>query len=418
MKTLYLDCGMGAAGDMLTAALLELFPQPEKIIEELNTLAIPHVTFSMERSTKCGILGTHVSVKIHGKEEDCHIHDELHHESSHEHCHDLHPHVHTYSHHEHQHVHEHSHNTLHGIEHILSHMNISEKIRTDVMNVYKLIADAESRAHGVPVSEIHFHEVGNLDAIADVTAVCILMDKLAPEKVIASPVHVGSGHVRCAHGVLPVPAPATAHILQGCPIYGGSIRGELCTPTGAALLKYFADDFGDMPVLKVSAIGYGMGKKDLEAANCIRAMLGETEYIKDSVYELNCNVDDMTAEQIGYALECFFKSGAVEAFTIPIGMKKSRPGTLIRVLCREEHKERLICELFKHTSTAGVRETKVQRSVLNRKVIEEHTKYGIIRRKDYSGYGVNRSKYEYEDLAHIASEYQISIEELLKNIHG
>lgn len=401
MKTLYLDCGMGAAGDMLTAALLELFPQRSEILEELNTLGIPHVHFSMEKSSKCGILGTHISVKVHGEEE-------------HEHCHE-HSHV---QHHEHHHSHEHSHNTLHGIEHILSHMHISEKIRNDVLAVYGLIADAESKAHGVPVSEIHFHEVGNLDAVADVTAVCILMEKLAPEKVIVSPIHVGSGQVRCAHGILPVPAPATAHILQGCPIYGGKINGELCTPTGAALLKYFADDFGDMPIMKVSAIGYGMGKKDFEAANCVRAMLGETDSSKDVMYELNCNVDDMTAEQIGFSLECFFKAGAVEAFTIPINMKKSRPGTLIRVICSGKLKDSLIQTMFKYTSTAGIREAKIERSVLERSITDVETPYGIIRRKDYSGYGVNRSKYEYDDLARIASKQQVSIEDLLKNIHG
>ncbi len=393
MKTLYLDCGMGAAGDMLTAALLELFPQPQKILDELNTLGIPHVEFSMEKTSKCGILGTHVTVKVHGEEE-------------HEHCHDGH------------HHHHHSHSSLHDIEHILSHMHITDKIQQDVMAVYNLIADAESKAHGVPVSEIHFHEVGNLDAIADVTAVCILMGKLAPEKVIVSPIHVGSGQVRCAHGILPVPAPATAHILQGCPIYGGKIKGELCTPTGAALLKYFANEFGDMPVMSVSSIGYGMGKKDFEAANCVRAMLGETDSSKDVMYELNCNVDDMTAEQIGFALECCFKAGAVEAFTIPINMKKSRPGTLIRVICKSELKDSLIQTIFKYTSTAGIRESKVERSVLERNLVEIETPYGSIRRKDYSGYGVARSKYEYDDLARIASGHQMSIEELLKNIQS
>ena len=166
MKTLYIDCGMGAAGDMLSAALLELFPQPEKIIEELNTLGIPHVEFSTEKVTKCGILGTHVTVKVHGQEE-------------HAHCHDHHHEGHTHSHH-------HAHSSLHDIEHILSHMHISDKIKNDVLGVYNLIAEAESKAHGVPVTEIHFHEVGNLDAIADVTAVCVLMDKLAPSKVIVS----------------------------------------------------------------------------------------------------------------------------------------------------------------------------------------------------------------------------------------
>ncbi len=402
MKTLYLDCGMGAAGDMLTAALLELFPHPDEILDELNTLGIPHVEFTAESSVKCGIRGTHMSVKIHGEEEGHHHHDDHHHDHSHEHGH----------------THHHAHNSLHGIEHILSHMTISDKIRKDVMAVYELIAEAESKAHGVPVAKIHFHEVGNLDAVADVTAVCILMDKLSPEKVIVSPIHVGCGQVRCAHGILPVPAPATAHILQGCPIYGGKIQGELCTPTGAALLKYFADTFGEMPVMTVSAVGYGMGKKDFEAANCVRALMGETDEQKDSMYELNCNVDDMTAEQIGFALERCFQAGAVEAFTIPINMKKSRPGTLIRVICRENLKETLIHTIFKYTSTAGIRETRVARSVLDRRITEVETPYGMIRRKDYSGYGVTRSKYEYDDLAHIASEHQISIEELLKNIRG
>ena len=391
MKTLYMDCGMGAAGDMLTAALLELFPQPDQIIKELNTIGIPHVKFSTEKVTKCGILGTHVTVKVHGHEE-------------HEH--------------HHQHSHHHAHSSLHDIEHILSHMHIPEKIRNDVMAVYNLIADAESKAHGVPVTEIHFHEVGTLDAIADVTAVCILMDKLSPEKVIVSPIHVGSGQVRCAHGILPVPAPATAHILQGCPIYGGKIYGELCTPTGAALLKYFADSFGDMPVMSVSSIGYGMGKKDFEAANCLRAMLGETTSSKDVMYELNCNIDDMTAEQIGFALECCFKAGAAEAFTIPTNMKKSRPGTLISVICREDLKETLIHTIFKYTSTAGIRETKVERSVLERTITEIETSYGSIRRKDYSGYGVSRSKYEYDDLSRIARKHDLSIEKILKNIES
>ena len=244
------------------------------------------------------------------------------------------------------------------------------------------------------------------------------MDKLAPYKVVVSPIHVGIGQVRCAHGILPVPAPATAHILQGCPIYGGKIKGELCTPTGAALLKYFADSFGDMPVMSISSIGYGMGKKDFEAANCVRTMLGETGASKDVMYELNCNVDDMTAEQIGFALECCFKAGAVEAFTIPINMKKSRPGTLIRVICKEDLKETLIHTIFKYTSTAGIRETRVERSVLERNISEIETPYGLIRRKDYSGYGVSRSKYEYDDLARAALEHQMSIHEILKNIEG
>ena len=400
MKTLYLDCAMGAAGDMLTAALLELFPNPEQLIDEFNHLGIPHVHFEKTTSVKCGITGTHLSVKVHGMVEGSH-------EETHEHCH---------GHHHEAGGHTHAHHTLHDIDHLLSHLNLSKKVREDVHAVYTLIAEAESKAHGVPVSEIHFHEVGNLDAVADITAACFLIDKLSPDQVIVSPIHVGSGQVRCAHGILPVPAPATAYILQGCPIYGGEIKGELCTPTGAALLKYFADDFGSMPVMKVQAIGYGMGKKDFKAANCVRAMLGEAKDEKDCIWELSCNVDDMTAEQIGYALDCFLKAGALDAFTMPIQMKKSRPASLLCVLCTKEQKEALLYQIFKHTSTAGIREKEISRSVLHRSITDVETPYGTIRRKDYSGYGVTRSKYEYEDLAAIASKHNLSIEEVLKNI--
>ena len=399
MKTLYLDCGMGAAGDMLSAALLELFPNPAKMVEQLNAFGIPHVHYEIEPSVKCGIKGTHLSVKVHGHEEEAHTH--FHHDG-----------------HEHDHVHTHEHRTLHDICHILSHLSLSDKVKKDVLSVYELLADAESKAHGVPVSEIHFHEVGNLDAIADITAVCYLLDQLSPEAIYASAVHVGSGQVRCAHGILPVPAPATAYLLKGCPIYGGTIQGELCTPTGAALLKYFVREFGPMPAMCVSAIGYGMGKKDFPAANCVRAMLGETDSHKDQIYELSCNVDDMTGEEIGYALECFLKEGAVDAFTLPIQMKKSRPGTMICVICPPEHKEALTRSIFKHTTTAGIREIKKDRSILSRSFTEVETPYGNIRRKDFSGYGVSRSKYEYEDLACAATIHGLSITEVLKNISG
>lgn len=378
---------MGAAGDMLCAALLELFPEPEKLLEELNSLSIPHVKFQKETVTKCGIVGTHLSVKIYGEEE-------------------------SWAHH------HHSHHSLEEITGILDRLDLPKDVRAQAQTVYDRLAEAESSVHGVPVSEIHFHEVGNLDAIADITAFCYLLNRLSPQRIVVSPIHVGSGQICCAHGILPVPAPATAYLLKGCPIYGGTVKGELCTPTGAALLTHFADDFGDMPVMSVRSIGYGMGKKDFEAANCVRAFWGETDRLADSMIELNCNVDDMTAEQIGYALECFFKEGAVEAFTIPVNMKKSRPGTLIRVLCREDQKEKLIRCIFKHTSTAGIRETTVKRSVLDRQTVTIDTPFGPVRKKEYSGYGVQRFKYEYEDLAEIASKEKISIEEVLEIIKG
>ena len=291
-------------------------------------------------------------------------------------------------------------------------MPLPQKVRDDVMAVYGLIAEAESHAHGMPVTEIHFHEVGTMDAIADITMVCLLMDKLSPDEVVVSPVHVGSGQVRCAHGILPVPAPATAHILKDVPIYGGNVTGELCTPTGAALLKHFAIRFGSMPVMRTQGIGYGMGRKDFEAANCVRAILGETESGTDSVLELSCNVDDMSAEQAGFAMERLFGGGALDVYTVPTGMKKSRPGLLIRVLCRERDKEKMLGLIFRHTTTIGVREAKMQRYVLDRKMTAVETPYGTVRRKESAGYGVKRTKYEYEDIAAIAREKGISLEEV------
>lgn len=378
-----MDCGMGAAGDMLAAALMELLPDSDAFIDRLNALSIPGVEIKEESSVKCGIKGTHISVTVHGVEEGADMH-------------------------------EHHHSGPEEIRHIISKLALPAKVERDVLAVYGLIAEAESHVHGVPVSQIHFHEVGTMDAVADITAVCLLMSELSVNEVIVSPVHVGSGHVECAHGILPVPAPATAYILKDVPIYGGSVKGELCTPTGAALLKYFATRFGDMPVMRAQAIGYGMGKKDFRTVNCVRAVLGESEDKTDVVLELSCNVDDMTAEAISFAMERLFEGGAYEVYTVPIGMKKSRPGTLIRVMCDEQNKENILHILFKHTTTIGVRETVMHRHILERNIERIQTPYGELRRKVSSGYGVLRSKYEYDDLSRIAKEKNISFEEARK----
>ena len=394
MKTLYLDLGMGAAGDMLTAALLELLPEPERFLEKLNALGIPGVAFSAERVEKCGIRGTHMTVTVNGEEER---------EGGHPHSNGE----------DAGHAAHHHHHGLHDVEHIVcEHLTLPARVREDVMAVYRLIAEAESAVHGVPVTDIHFHEVGTMDAIADVTAVCLLMAELAPERIIASPVHVGSGHVRCAHGLLPVPAPATARILQGVPIYGGSIPGELCTPTGAALLKHFVSAFGELPVMRVAAVGYGMGKKDFEAANCVRALLGETQDEGDAVCELSCNLDDMTGERIAFAMERLFEAGALDVYTVPIGMKKSRPGVMLCVLCREEDRDAMVRTVFLHTTTIGIRMQKMNRCILGRREEEVDTPYGKIRRKNVSGYGVSRAKFEFEDLAAAARAHQAPIAEV------
>ena len=409
MKTLYLDCSMGAAGDMLQAALFELLDDREAFLEKINNLGLEGVTVKPIPMTKCGILGTHMDVLVNGESEG-----DM--QEAHEHHHDHEDHDHSHGDHDHHsnedHDHHHHHASMKDIENIIDGLNVSETVKADATKVYALIAEAESHAHGVDVSEIHCHEVGTLDAIADVTINCMLLEELKPEKIVASPVNVGSGHVHCAHGILPVPAPATAYILRDIPMYSGHIKSELCTPTGAALLKTFADSFAEMPVMTVSKIGYGMGRKDFEQANCVRAFLGDTKEDSEQIVELSCNVDDMTPEKIGFATEEFLKAGALEAYTIPVGMKKSRPGILLSVICREDKKDTMVELIFKHTTTLGIRENVSRRYALKREIITKDTRFGNIRIKRSEGFGVTREKIEYEDLAKIAREENISIEEV------
>jgi len=411
MKTLYIDCGMGAAGDMLTAALYELLDDKEKtlFLEKMNSLGIPNVNIEAEKSEKCGIVGTHMRVFVGGEEEETEdiSFDPPHHDHE-RHTHD--------DYHDHLHNHHdisHEHHGMQEIEHIISNLLVSDRVKENVLSIYKLIAEAESNVHGEPVSKIHFHEVGSMDAIADVTAVCLLIEMINPEKIIASFVHVGSGQVRCAHGILPVPAPATAYILRDVPIYSKEIKGELCTPTGAALLKHFVQTFSEMPPIKVQKIGYGMGKKDFPVANCVRVLLGETVGNTDQVVELSCNVDDMTPERIGFAMEIIFDAGALEVYTVPVGMKKSRPGTLLCVMCREDNRDEIVRLIFKHTTTIGLRENVSRRYTLNRTVETRETSLGPVRIKRSEGYGVSKEKYEYEDLSKIAKDNDLSVEEVI-----
>ena len=400
MKVIYLDCSMGAAGDMLMAALYELLEDKQAFLDMMRSLGLPGIEISAEPAVKCGITGTHMKVLVHGSEELDALHDHLH-EHAHEHSHD----------------HEHHHHTgLHEIEHLLSHLDLPQTVRDDALAVYHRIAEAESKVHGRPVDQIHFHEVGTLDALADVVGVCLLMHLLAPEKVYASSVHVGSGQVRCAHGILPVPAPATALLLAGVPIYGGVIQGELCTPTGAALLTHFVTKFGELPAMRLLKSGYGMGTKDFPAANCVRAMLGEQDAPTEEILELSCNLDDCTGEAIGFAMERLLDAGALDVYWTSVGMKKNRPGILLTCMCRPLDREKMVELLFRHTTTLGVRESVFRRYTLSRESKTIQTPDGDIRVKVSTGYGVAREKPEFEDLAKIARETGKSLSELQKNI--
>lgn len=454
MKTLYIECAMGAAGDMLTAALLDLLSPEEQqaFLEQMNRL-LPGVQVKANPAQKCGVQGLHVQVLVNGEEEHSHDHGPVHptpavhehphehaHEHDHEHAHDhehhhdhKHDHEHEHHHdhghehhhdHEHEHGHDHSHDHEHGhghhhhatmawVEHTIQETALPPEVKEQALQVYHAIAQAESAAHGCPVDQIHFHEVGALDAVADVTAVCLLLHMLAPEKIVASPVHLGSGQVRCAHGILPVPAPATAYILQGVPAYTGSIRGELCTPTGAALLKTFAQSFGPMPVMVIEKVGIGVGNKDFEAANVLRVFWGsdaeQEQTKKDQIVELRCNLDDMTGEAIGYASELLLEEGALDVYTVPIQMKKSRPAVMLCCLCHAPQRDKLTQLMLRHTTTWGVRASVMDRSVLTTRMVPVKTKYGVVRVKQGTGYGVKKSKVEYGDMAAAAAQAGVEL---------
>lgn len=388
LKVLYIDCSMGAAGDMLGAALFELVENKDNTLQALNNIGLSGVTYVCEKTEKQGIVGTRMRVLINGEEE-----------------------------HNYKHVTD-EHRTIKDIEAIVDRLNLPEIVRHNVMEVYNIIATAESVVHGKTVTEVHFHEVGSLDAIADIAAVSFLINELKPDKIIASPVHTGSGEVHCAHGILPVPAPATAYILKGIPMYGGKIKGELCTPTGAALLKMFVASFGDMPMMTAEKIGYGVGYKDFERANVVRAIWGISCEIVNhkQVAELSCNLDDMTSEHIGFAMDVMFKAGALDVYTTSIGMKKNRMGIKFSVICSMDDREKFAKLIFKHTTTIGIRETLFSRYTLERSKEILKTDIGEVGIKISKGYGVTKEKYEYDDMAKIAGKKNMSIAEVEKQL--
>lgn len=421
MKTLYIECNMGAAGDMLTAALMELLPDKQAFVDRMNAVGIPDMHMSISEKTSSGMRGTHVSVHIGNHEEISddvafddhhhHDHDHHHHDHDHDHHHD-HEHHHHHDHHDH---HEHHHAGLAEVRQIVSGLDLPAQVKDDVMGVYGLIAEAEAFAHGTEIEQIHFHEVGMMDAVTDVSAVCLLMHLIHPDKVVVSPVCTGFGQVRCMHGILPVPTPATAYLIKDMPTYAGRLRAELLTPTGAALLKYFADEFAQMPMMRVQRLGCGCGMKEFDTANCVRVMLGEEEGSADQVVEISCNLDDMTGEAIAYAAEILMASGALDVWTTSIQMKKGRPGVMLSCLCRPSDREKMAKLMLQHTTTLGVRMQKMDRMVLNRSMDKVETPYGEIRVKCAEGFGVQKCKPEYEDCARLARENNLPLAEILKH---
>lgn len=340
-------------------------------------------------------------------------------------------------------VHNHLHTGYQEMLEQIGNLPVSASVKEHAKAVYTLIGNAESAAHHTDISQIHFHEVGTLDAIMDVVGCCLLIELLNPEQIIASPIHVGSGSVRCAHGILPVPAPATAELLKDIPIYGGSIDGELCTPTGAALLKHFSSQFTPMPPMTVEQTGYGMGAKDFDTANCLRAFWGNLSILPvpsprqlpgypsaaavksdgdkethpdyyteqfhslDQILELSCNLDDMTPETISYATKLLRDAGALDVYTTPINMKKDRPGILLTVLCNVTEESRFSRLILTHTATRGIRIQPCYRRTLDAQFRKISTVYGEITIKISTGYGITKCKPEYEDVAAAARQCKV-----------
>lgn len=397
---------MGAAGDMLMGALYELLDDKEKeaFLEEMGRLFGPEIRITAEKRMTNQISGTKMRVLIHGQEEETE-------ESSHAHNH-VHEHSHEDGHtHAHHHTHgQHVHNSYHEILHRISHLDISEQIRTDIGEVFRMIGEAESKVHQTTIEHIHFHEVGSMDALADVSGCCILMDRIHADQIIVSPVCAGNGQIHCAHGILPVPAPATAEIMKGAPIYLSDFDGELLTPTGAAILKYFANRFGNMPIMHIEKSGYGVGTRQFPQANCVRAFLGETEDTnnKDIVFEICCNIDDMTAEALGNLYDPLFEMGALDVWTVPVHMKKNRTGIIFYVLCRSGCENEFCRFLLENTTTQGVRFREWERKKLATSFEQVETPFGEITVKISQGDGIYKFKPEYEDVSEAAKAHNVS----------
>ena len=429
MKTLFIECNMGAAGDMLMAALYELLEDRQAFLDAMNALGLPGVRVEAQAAATCGIAGTHMTVAVHGQEETggsvpaeaphphVHSHGEAHghdHDYHHHHDHDHdHPHDHGEGHHHHHHA------TPGHIGELLDGLPLPEEVRRRARRVYDAIARAEAKAHGCPVGDVHFHEVGALDAVADVAGVCYALYLLAPERIVVSPIYVGSGTVRCAHGVIPVPAPATANLLSGVPICGGTIQGELCTPTGAALLTSFADAYGPMPVMVTKAVGVGIGTKQFQQANCVRAFLGETvEEANGEILELVCNVDDMTPEALSFAASRLLETGALDVYTLPGTMKNGRPGHVLTVLCVPEQEGELARRILAETTTNGLRVRRCGKYFLTPGAGMVQTRWGPVKLKLARGYGITHVKPEFEDAAELAREHDVPYQAVLQEALG
>lgn len=396
MKLLYLDCQSGISGDMTLSALIDLGADISYISEHLKKLPIDPFSLNVKQVDKRGISAKLLDLQFDESEPSeeehshSHSHDHSHtneevHSHSHDHTHG-HSHNHEHSHsHDHEHAHDdghhsHSHRKASTILQMIERSELPKRVKDRSLAVFQVIAQAEGKIHGMDPEEVHFHEVGAMDSIIDVIGVCLALESLDVAKIIASPVPTGYGKIMIAHGLYPIPAPATAEILKGVPLADFHVRGELTTPTGAGFLKALADEYGQLPAKAIENIGYGAGKKNFEHPNVLRAFLFNEEKAeqREKITVLECHLDDFTGESLGYVMEKLLSEGALDVYFTPITMKKSRPGTLVTILSKPENSFKMEDLLLRETSTFGVRKSDMTRKILSRELKQVETAYGPI----------------------------------------
>lgn len=395
MKTLYFECESGISGDMTVAALLDIGADEDALLEGLESLGIGGYKIKIGRVDKSGINACDFDVQL-------------------EHTH----HSHTNDHHDH-----HEHRNLGDIIAIIRNSEISPNAKAMAEKIFRVVAEAEAVVHGKPLDEVHFHEVGAVDSIVDIVATAICVDNLGAGRVICSPLCEGTGTIRCQHGVIPVPAPATLEIVRShkIPMTITDNQGEMVTPTGAAIVAALAEEFRHPQSCVVKKTGYGAGKREYKTANVLRAML-LTENVGDSggdsVIKLECNLDDITGEELGYACELLRESGALDVWCTPIQMKKSRPGYMLSVLALPEVKEHMAELMFRHTSTIGLRCSTHHRIVMERRVETRQTEYGPVEIKEASYGEICKLKPEFENLKQLAKDKNLSISQISRSAYN
>lgn len=404
MKTLYLDCFSGISGDMCLAALLDLGVVPHgDFLVQMSNLIPDEYTIKISKTSKNAISATDVDVIVH----ECHSHThETEHKHPHEHDHDDHHHRHTHSHTHHIHTHD---RNLADIKAIIYGSGISDLAKSKAVSIFQCIAKAEAKVHGTDIDSIHFHEVGAVDSIVDIVGVGVIMDMLGVERVVCSPLSEGHGFVKCQHGLIPVPVPATAQILSeaNAPIRSLDIQSELITPTGAGIVAALSSEFGSMPDMSNTKIGYGAGKKDFTTPNVLRVFFGDSEFGNESITVIETNIDDMTGENAGFVMDLLLDAGALDVFFTPIQMKKNRPAIMLSVLCEAENTAQLEDIIFSQTTTIGIRKYQAARRVLARAIVDVQTPWGVVSAKVSRHKDAIKVVPEYQDVARIAKQYNI-----------